>query len=89
MTGVMSMYRPCGLTYVVDLLPNRRSASPSPPEPAVRSSSKHKLLYVPTFTKRRTYLARLAARPVGSFFFSCLGTLGVCPRTLPARAREP
>ena len=29
------------------------------------------------------------ARPLGFFFFSCLGTLGVWPRTLPARAREP
>jgi hypothetical protein len=35
------------------------------------------------------YLIRFIARPVGFFFFSCLGTLGVWPRTLPARAREP
>lgn len=43
----------------------------------------------PTFTKRRLYLIRFIARPVGFFFFSCLGTLGVWPRTLPARARDP
>jgi hypothetical protein len=35
------------------------------------------------------YFMRLQARPVGFFFFSCLGTLGVWPRTLPARASEP
>jgi hypothetical protein len=45
--------------------------------------------HAPTFTKRRLYLRRLQARPVGFFFLSCLGTLGVWPRTLPARAREP
>lgn len=46
--------------------------------------------HVPTLTKRRTYLARLAARPVGGLEVrSCLATLGVWPRTLPARAREP
>ena len=32
---------------------------------------------------------RFLARPVGSFFLSCLGTLGVWPFTLPARASEP
>jgi hypothetical protein len=26
---------------------------------------------------------------LGFFFLSCLATLGVWPRTLPARAREP
>ena len=43
----------------------------------------------PTLTKRRLYFMRLHARPVGFFFFSCGGTLGVWPRTLPARASEP
>jgi hypothetical protein len=42
-----------------------------------------------TFTKRRLYCSRFFARPVSCFFFSCFATLGVCPRTLPARAREP
>lgn len=45
--------------------------------------------YLPTFTKRRLYLMRFMARPLGFFFLSCLGTLGVWPRTLPARAKEP
>merc|ERR1740129_868778 len=31
----------------------------------------------------------LLARPVFFFFFSPASTLGVCPRTLPARARDP
>eukprot|EP00955_Chlamydomonas_euryale_P097141 365053-Chlamydomonas_euryale.AAC.25 len=43
----------------------------------------------PTLTNRLVYLMRFMARPVGFFFFSCGGTLGVWPRTLPARAREP
>lgn len=43
----------------------------------------------PTLTKRRLYLRRLLALPVGFLGLSCLGTLGHCPRTLPARAREP
>lgn len=43
----------------------------------------------PTLTKRRLYFMRFIARPFGCFFFSCLGTLGVWPRTLPARARDP
>jgi hypothetical protein len=43
----------------------------------------------PTFTKRRLYFMRFMARPRGFFFFSCFGTLGVWPRTLPARASEP
>ena len=32
---------------------------------------------------------RRFARPVFAFFFSSASTLGVCPLTLPARAREP
>jgi hypothetical protein len=48
----------------------------------------HKV-YSPTLTKRLLYLMRFRARPLGFFFLSCLGTLGVWPRTLPARAREP
>lgn len=43
----------------------------------------------PTLTKRLLYFRRLPARPQGFLLFSCLGTLGVWPRTLPARAREP
>jgi len=43
----------------------------------------------PTFTKRRLYLMRFMARPLGSFFLSWASTLGVWPRTLPARAKEP
>mmetsp|Transcript_529 Transcript_529/g.1022 ORF Transcript_529/g.1022 Transcript_529/m.1022 type:complete len:207 (+) Transcript_529:251-871(+) len=42
-----------------------------------------------TLTKRRLYLMRWNARPLGCFFFSCLATLGVWPRTFPARAKEP
>merc|ERR1712170_47602 len=44
---------------------------------------------VTTLTKRRLYCMRRLARPVFFFFFSCLSTLGVCPFTFPARAREP
>jgi hypothetical protein len=40
-------------------------------------------------TKRRLYCMRLWARPVGFFFLSCLATLGVWPRTFPARAKDP
>lgn len=40
-------------------------------------------------TNRRLYCIRLWARPLGFFFLSCLATLGVCPLTFPARAREP
>ncbi|KHN80493.1 hypothetical protein Tcan_01529, partial [Toxocara canis] len=43
-----------------------------------------------TFTKRRLYWMRRAARqPVFFFFFSCLSTFGVWARTFPARANEP
>jgi hypothetical protein len=35
------------------------------------------------------YCKRLWARPRGFFFLSCFATLGVCPRTLPARASDP
>lgn len=45
--------------------------------------------YSPTLTKRRLYFMRLQARPVAFFFLSCFATLGVWPRTLPARASEP
>lgn len=55
----------------------------APPDPCARPS------HAPTLTKRRVYLMRFMARPVGFFFFSCLGTLGHWPRTLPARARDP
>lgn len=44
---------------------------------------------VTTFTKRRLYLTRLQARPVGFLAFSWGATFGVCPRTFPARARDP
>jgi hypothetical protein len=40
-------------------------------------------------TKRRLYCILLCARPRGFFFLSCAATLGVWPRTLPARARDP
>jgi len=43
----------------------------------------------PTFTNRRLYLMRCAARPFGFFFLSAFATLGVCPLTLPARAKDP
>ena len=42
-----------------------------------------------TFTNRALYWLRLFARPVLGFFFSWGSTLGVCPFTLPARARDP
>ncbi len=42
-----------------------------------------------TLTNRRLYWILLLARPVFFFFFSWASTLGVWPRTLPARAREP
>ncbi len=45
--------------------------------------------HAPTFTKRRLYLRRWNARPLGTFFFSAGATFGVCERTLPARAKEP
>ena len=48
-----------------------------------------KQIHSPTFTKRRLYLRRCAARPFGFFFFSAGATFGVCDRTLPARAKEP
>merc|ERR1712045_602628 len=42
-----------------------------------------------TLTNRLLYWILLLARPVRFFFFSCASTFGVCPRTLPARAKEP
>lgn len=42
-----------------------------------------------TLTNRLLYWKRRLARPVFFFFFSCFSTLGVCPLTLPARARDP
>ena len=42
-----------------------------------------------TLTNRRLYCMRRLARPVFFFFFSCFSTLGVWPRTLPARANDP
>merc|ERR1719461_2276356 len=42
-----------------------------------------------TLTNLLLYWMRLLARPVFFFFFSWASTLGVCPRTLPARAKEP
>merc|ERR1719361_2130932 len=42
-----------------------------------------------TLTKRLLYWILLLALPVFFFFFSPASTLGVCPLTLPARAREP
>merc|ERR1719495_1154371 len=42
-----------------------------------------------TLTNLLTYWILLLARPVFFFFFSPASTLGVCPLTLPARAREP
>ena len=41
------------------------------------------------FTNRRLYCSLFLARPVVCFFFSPFCTLGVWPRTLPARASEP
>jgi len=49
----------------------------------------HGLEGAPTFTNRRLYLMRCAARPFGFFFLSAFATLGVCPLTLPARAKDP
>ena len=49
----------------------------------------HGLGGAPTFTNRRLYLMRCAARPFGFFFLSAFATLGVCPLTLPARAKDP
>ena len=45
--------------------------------------------YLPTFTNRLLYLILFIARPLGFFFFSCFATFGVCPLTLPARAKDP
>ena len=42
-----------------------------------------------TLTKRLLYCSLRLARPVFFFFFSCFSTFGVCPFTLPARARDP
>ena len=42
-----------------------------------------------TLTNLLLYWILLLARPVFFFFFSPASTLGVCPRTFPARAREP
>lgn len=43
----------------------------------------------PTLTNRLLYLILFIARPFGFFFFSCFATFGVCPLTLPARAKDP
>ena len=43
----------------------------------------------PTLTNLLLYLMRFIARPLGCFFLSCFCTLGVCPRTFPARAKDP
>jgi len=40
-------------------------------------------------TNRRLYCILLYARPRGFFFLSCFATLGVWPRTFPARANDP
>jgi len=40
-------------------------------------------------TNRRLYCILLCARPRGFFFLSCFATLGVWPRTFPARASDP
>lgn len=40
-------------------------------------------------TNRRLYCILLWALPRGFFFLSCFATLGVCPLTFPARARDP
>merc|ERR1719439_53141 len=42
-----------------------------------------------TLTNLLLYWILLLALPVFFFFFSCASTLGVCPLTLPARAKEP
>merc|ERR1712044_22368 len=42
-----------------------------------------------TLTNLRTYCSRRLARPVFLFFFSWASTFGVCPFTLPARAKDP
>merc|ERR1719410_2758381 len=42
-----------------------------------------------TLTNLLLYWILLLALPVFFFFFSPASTLGVCPLTLPARAREP
>merc|ERR1719495_1419441 len=42
-----------------------------------------------TLTNLLTYWILLLARPVFFFFFSPASTLGVCPLTFPALAREP
>merc|ERR1719433_43550 len=42
-----------------------------------------------TLTKRLLYWILLLALPVFFFFFSPASTLGVCPLTFPARAKEP
>ena len=44
---------------------------------------------LPAVTKRRLCCRRLWARPLGFFFLSCFATFGVCPLTLPARAKDP
>merc|ERR1719495_2248510 len=42
-----------------------------------------------TLTNLLTYWILLLARPVFFFFFSPASTLGVCPRTFPALAKDP
>ena len=68
-----------------------RPASPLRPWRSGAAAAAHWLLgprFLPkpttTFTKRRLYLMRLSARPLGVFFLSCLGTLGVWPLTCSA-----
>ena len=55
-------------------------------QPQNAKSSKH---HVPTLTNLLLYLMRFMARPLGCFFLSCFCTFGVCPRTFPARAKDP
>ena len=50
---------------------------------------KHGSEKLPAVTKRRLCWRRLWARPLGFFFLSCFATFGVCPLTLPARAKDP
>lgn len=50
---------------------------------------KTKVKKLPAVTNRRLYCIRLWARPRGFFFLSCFATLGVCPLTFPARAKDP
>jgi len=53
------------------------------------AASRHRSMNSPTFTNLLLYLIRFIARPLGCFFLSCFCTFGVCPRTFPARAKDP